>query len=197
LFGGDGGWQTDNIGSDRPGNGEIVRNPVGQGVCAAHLWASGEHRTEVAFSQIPNPDVVYEELFYVPATSGNLGFMNQHKQDGSAGGCANGGISNRSGSNLEVTVRASCSADNVRYPVGTYPRNRWFAIKVGFRMGNEGQVAFWLDPDGLGPAPYQQRLAPTTADVQTGDETGVKFRQGSYGDESVNFYIDGFRLNFR
>ncbi len=197
LFGGESGWHTDNIGSDRPGNGEIVRSLVGQGACAAHLWASGEHRTEVAFSQIPNPDVVYEELFYVPAASGHLGFMNQHKQDGSAGGCANGGISNRSGSELEVTVRASCSADNVRYPVGTYPRGRWFAIRVAFRMGNQGQVAFWLDPDGPGPDPYAQRLAPTTADVQTGDSTGVKFRQGSYGDQTVDFYIDGFRLELR
>jgi hypothetical protein len=123
--------------------------------------------------------------------------MNQHKQGGSAGGCANGGISNRSGSELEVTVRASCSADNVRYPVGTYPRDRWFAIRVAFRMGNQGQVAFWLDPDGTGPAPYVQRLAPTTADVQAGDDTGVKFRQGSYGDQSVDFYIDGFRLEHR
>ena len=197
LFGGASGWDTDNIGSDRPGNGEIVRGLVGQGDCAAHLWGSGSHRTETAWSGISDPNAVYEELFYVPSSSGHLGFMNQHKQGGSAGGCANGGISNRNGSDLEVTVRASCSADNVRFPIGTYPRDQWFAIKVAFRMGDEGEVAAWVDTDGPGPSPYVQRLDPTTADVQTGDSTAVKFRQGSYGDQTVDFYIDGFRLDLR
>jgi hypothetical protein len=196
LFSGDGGWQTNNIGSDYPGNGEIDRSRVAEGNCSAHLWAgnSGRHRTEVAFPPISNPDVVFEELFYVASGSGYLGYLNQFKEGGSGGGCSNSGLSNRSGSQLEVTTRASCSAEKRRIPIGTYPRDRWWAVKIALRHGNNGSIAAWVDPDGPGPAAYQQRLAPTTADTQSGD-SAVKFRQGSYGDQNVNLWIDGFRLN--
>lgn len=196
LFGGDGGWQTDNIGSDRPGTGAIDRTRVVEGECSAHLSASGQHRTEVAWSGVEaSGGVTWEGAWYVPSSSGYLGFMAQSKQGGSAGGCANGGISNREGSQLEVTTRASCSADNTRDPIGTYPRDQWFAVRLFWKAGNAGEVAAWVDPDATGPAPYELRLPTVTRDTQTGDQTTVKFRQGSYGEAPVDFWIDGYRLN--
>lgn len=196
LFGGDGGWQTDNIGSDRNGEGVIDRTRVAEGLCSAHLSGTGEHRAELAWSGIANPQVLVEQAFYVPSNSGYLGFVNQWKQTSSASGCANGGISNRSGSNLEVTVRASCSADNVRFDIGTYPRDQWWALRYTFRMGNAGMVAASVDVDAAGPATYVRRLQPTTVDNQTGDSSVVKFRAGSYGDQNVDLWLDAYRLTF-
>jgi Polysaccharide lyase len=206
LVGGRGGWQQNVVGTDYPGNATIVTNRVAEGNYAGKFTAtgSGRSRAELAkFETRSNPEVTYEFLTYVPSSAPFIGSITQHKMGGDGGSCYNGGLSIREADlrpHLELVAVGDCDNGDeteIRYDLGTFPRDQWFATKVHEKFANNGSVRAWVDTDGPGRNGYVQRL-PTTPEDTVGDPTvGVKFRMGLYGDppQGTSVWADGFHLD--
>jgi hypothetical protein len=206
LVGGRGGWQQNVVGTDYPGEANIVTNRVAQGSYAGKFTATGSSRSraELAkFATQSDPEVAYEFLTYVPSNAPFIGSIIQHKQGGTAGSCYNGGVSIRdvdTRARLELVVVPDCDNGDeteIRYDLGTFPRDQWFAIKVHEKFANNGSLQAWVDTDGPGPKGYVQRL-PTTPEDTVGDPSvGIKFRMGLYGSppQGTAVWADGFHLD--
>jgi hypothetical protein len=211
LLGGDGGWQNIYFSTSHPGTGDgldgsgaIDTTRYLEGTRAARISATAavgtQHRAEVGWNNINGAPVTYEEAFYIPSGTPVLGYINQHKQSGGLpDDCANGGISNRTGSTLEYRYRGLCSeATESALFEDPFPRNQWFVIRVYFKIGEPGtgEIQAWMDPDATGPAVYDEQVPLQTQDTRTEDNNQFRVRQGSYGDGGpFTIWIDGHRLD--
>jgi hypothetical protein len=205
----DGAWNRiiGGPGGDHPGTISIVRSPVGEGSCAAEasIPAAGtvsDHtgRAAVQASSLAIPATyTWEALYYLPSGVHGVdhGSLNQTKQGGSGGGCANGGLYlDKNTDRLSFNTVASCSAGSIKHGFGPAlaPRDRWFAVKVAEAFGDSGHVTLWFDGDGPGPGGYAQDLN-FNADTMSGDS--LKMDQGIYGDlqaVETHDFVDGFHL---
>jgi hypothetical protein len=206
LVGGPGGWQQNVVGTDHPGEASIATNRVAEGNYAGRFTAtgSGRSRAELArFESRANPEVTYEFLTYVPSSAPFIGSITQHKMGGAGGSCYNGGLSIRDARlrpHLELVAVGDCDNGDeteIRYDLGTFPRDQWFATKVHEKFANSGSVRAWVDTDGPGPNGYVQRLPTTPEDTVADPNVGVKFRLGLYGDppQGTSVWADGFHLD--
>ncbi len=211
LLGGKGGWDNDASGSDYPGSTTIERTVVAEGACSARFSIpAGRGRAELAKAAGgPDPHVAYEMLVYIPSSTSHGGKISQHKMSGEFGGdCFNGGLSNRDDdpNRLQLVAVPRCtrpqSEGQVRFDLGSIPRDRWFAVKVHTRFSDDRSVGFaqaWIDTDGPGPNGYDERLPRTEVDNESGNENGarVRFRVGTYskGATPRTVYIDGFHMD--
>jgi hypothetical protein len=206
LVGGPGGWQHNVVGTDYPGEASIVMNRVAQGRYAAKFTATGSSRSRAELAKFegqPNPEVAYEFLTYVPSSAPFIGSIMQHKMGGGGSSCYNGGLSIRDAyvhPHLELVAVGDCDNGDetkIRYDLGTFPRDQWFAIKVHEKFANNGSVQAWVDTDGPGPKGYVQRLPTTPEDTVADLSVGIKFRLGLYGDppQGTAFWADGFHLD--
>ena len=155
-----------------------------------------------------HPHVVYGRCWSTSGSTSHAGAITQHKLSGEFGGdCYNGGLSNRDSdpTRLHLVAVPRCTSDQsdgqVRFVLGSIPRDRWFAVKVHERFSNDPSVGFaqaWIDTDGR-PNDYVERLPRTEVDNESGNESGarVKFRIGTYskGPTPRTIYIDGFQMN--
>lgn len=206
LVGGPGGWQHNVVGTDYPGEASIVTNRVAQGSYAAKFTATGSSRSRAELAKFggqSNPEVAYEFLTYVPSSAPYIGAITQHKQGGSGGSCYNGGVSisdRFQPAHVELTAVSTCSGGDetkIRYDLGAFPRDQWFATKVHEKFANNGSVQAWVDADGPGPNGYAQRLPKTPEDTVGDPNVGIKFRMGLYGDppRGTAVWADGFHLD--
>jgi hypothetical protein len=211
LVGGKGGWGNNVTDSDRPGSVTIERIIVAEGQCSARFSnPAGKGRSELAKDPGgPDPHVVYEMLVYLPSSTSHAGAITQHKLSTEFGGdCFNGGLSNRDDdpNRLHLVAVPRCTSPQsdgqVRFVLGSIPRDRWFAVKVHERFSNDPSVGFvqaWIDTDGPGPNDYVERLPRTDVDNESGNKDGarVKFRIGTYskGPTPRTIFIDGFHMD--
>ena len=204
LEGGAGGWPRSLIDSEGDGTGRIARTVVAQGRCSARLTSIGSSgRAELGLSKGgPNPHVIYEGLYRVPASTSHIGSFTQHKQsEPDSDDCFNGGLSNRRNRIELVTVRRCTNRGQRRFDLGKLPRRRWFAVKVELKFSNNPAVGYaraWIDRDGPGPRGYGVRLRRTGVDAESGNRNGarVKFRTGTYsgGRGTRTVYVDGWHM---
>jgi polysaccharide lyase-like protein len=222
----EGAWDTNETNADYPPGGPpptsttIEHSIVGEGNCSARFFdAAGTRRRAELGHPVNgnNPEITYELLIYVPVgmTYGNkpptlegTTLTQTHAQsDPSLGhGCYGGGVSINGppSDTLHLrTVRACTSPQEIgqsKYILGSFPKGQWFAVKVreSFADDATGYVQAWVDPDGPGPAIYQERLPKTFGDnAPVSPDSVFRVREGSYRGDSVNdtvLYEDGFHL---
>ena len=206
LEGGAGGWPRSLIDSEGDGTGRIARTVVAQGKCSARLTSIGSSgRAELGRSKGgPDPHVIYEGLYRVPASTSHIGSFTQHKQSPpDSEDCFNGGLSNRH-RRIELVTVGRCtdqSRGQRRFDLGKLPRGHWFGIKVELKFSNNPRIGYaraWIDRDGPGRKGYAVKLRRTGVDAESGNRNGarVKFRTGTYsgGRGTRTVYVDGWHM---
>jgi hypothetical protein len=206
----DGAWNRSVVGTDYPGKAELVRDRVVQGSCAMRTTQVASNlsigRSELAWNQgAPGAEGVYEFAIYVPSSAGFYSStkdidVTQHKQSGAGSSCYSGGLG-LSPTGFSITAVHACDGSGgeteTEYPLGTWPRDRWWAIRVHFRWSNSGYLQVEVDPDGPGPAGYETRLPRTPTDTVQDSGIGVKVRLGQYGRMTTGsqLWFDGYRMS--
>ena len=179
---------------------------VAQGRYAGKFTATGSERSRAELAKLegqPNAEVAYELLTYVPSSAPFIGSIIQHKIGGGGSSCYNGGLTipeAEGRAHLKLVAVGDCndgSETEVRYDLGSFPRDQWFATKVHEKFSNNGSVQAWVDADGPGPEGYVERLPKTPEDTVGDPRVGVKFRIGLYGDPppGTAVWADGFHLD--
>lgn len=152
-----------------------------------------------------DPEVEYELLVWFPSGLPHVGYIAQNKFDGAGGSCHNGGLSisdQFSPAHVELVVIGNCVDGNeteiIRYDLGTFPRNQWFAIRVHEKFHDTaGFIQAWIEQDVIGNSGYVEAEPLRTGIDTTSDPGGgVKFRLGRYGDSSgtETIWLDGYRM---
>ena len=211
-----GAWDVNATNADHVGGlTTIERSIVGEGQCAAKFTDAASTtmvRSELArHATGPDPEFTYEMLVYVPSGQSfpKGSTLTQTKEDGSAGGCYNGGWqiadnTGTTGGRLQLRTVFACTTPQVNgqrnFDAGPLPRDRWFALKVHERFSNDPRVGFiqaWVDADGTGPGGYAEVVPRTFLDNEDAGGEHVRMRIGSYRQatsHTTTLYIDGFRL---
>lgn len=202
---GAGSWPQDDSGKDHPGTTTIGSPPGGaaEGTCSAKFstpGGSGTGRAELRGSGHSVPVTLeWEYLEWLPSESNNgpgHGVLQQTKQNGSGGGCFNGGLTyDKNTRHLNFSTVASCSSGSSKHDLGAPVFNVWEGVHVTETFSDSGHVTVQIDPDGPGPMDYATRLNVAT-DTLSGDNQ-VILRQGLYHDldsHESHVYGDGFHV---
>lgn len=199
LLSGEGGdWAVD---ESSGGSVTIDRTTVGEGTCSAKSTTpagGGTGRAELQMPTLSTPVTVdYEQLIYIPSEANNgphHGYLSQTKQNNNP--CSNGGLAlDKADRHLKWSTAPSCAAGTTKWDLGPVEQclDHWCAIHTIERFSDSGSLKVWLDPDGTGPAGYELKQDKPSLDTLSG--TGVKLRQGRYGDNVSHVqtvFIDGF-----
>jgi hypothetical protein len=214
LTGSNGGWDRDLSGSDHPGVATIASPPggAGEGNCAGKFTnppttgPSDMTRSAVErHATGPDPELTYEALVYVPSgqTFPKGATIFGAKQPNS---CFNGGVeindgTGTTGGTMEFRTVATCPPPEVDFQMGPLPRDKWFAVKVHQRWSQNPSIGFvevWLDPDGAGPAGYNNVVPKHFLDDEaaSGPMTvrlrATQYRQST--NHTTTIYMDGYHM---
>jgi antitoxin (DNA-binding transcriptional repressor) of toxin-antitoxin stability system len=172
--------------------------PGGPFGCYARMTSQGGGggvRAELGTPTLPaGSEWTSELLIYIPSSTDYTGFVSQHKQEETAGSCAQGGWSFPSDERrLLLRVRSDCDADYRDLDFGAPPRDRWIALWTHGKSANSGGFFHArVDPDANGPAPYGA-VKTVTGDTSAGGT--VKVRVGAYGSmpSGDQLWVDEYR----